>query len=87
LQTAKDFGAEGIKIRCAAVWAARNSRASKCITGPRAVAHAAREHDYGFAEAHTLYGSSASKCWICKGENKPENEKAAVSAPVEAPAN
>jgi len=27
--------------------------------------------DYGFAEAHTVYGKLGVKCWICKGENKP----------------
>jgi small subunit ribosomal protein S3 len=28
--------------------------------------------DYGFAEAHTVYGKLGIKCWICKGENKPQ---------------
>ena len=27
--------------------------------------------DYGFAEAHTVYGKLGIKCWICKGEMKP----------------
>ena len=32
--------------------------------------------DYGFAEALTVYGKLGVKCWICKGENKPEKAKA-----------
>jgi len=28
--------------------------------------------DYGFAEARTVYGKLGIKCWICKGETKPE---------------
>jgi small subunit ribosomal protein S3 len=31
--------------------------------------------DYGFAEAHTLYGKLGVKCWICKGENKPAKKE------------
>ena len=30
--------------------------------------------DYGFAEAHTVYGKLGIKVWICKGENKPDNK-------------
>jgi len=30
--------------------------------------------DYGFAEAKTLYGKLGVKCWICKGENKPQKK-------------
>jgi small subunit ribosomal protein S3 len=30
--------------------------------------------DYGFAEAHTVYGKLGIKCWICKGENKPQKQ-------------
>jgi small subunit ribosomal protein S3 len=38
--------------------------------------------DYGFAEAKTMYGKLGVKCWICKGENKPQ--KAGTSpAPTE----
>jgi small subunit ribosomal protein S3 len=33
--------------------------------------------DYGFAEAHTVYGKLGIKCWICKGENKPTKAQSA----------
>ena len=28
--------------------------------------------DYGFAEAKTVYGKLGIKCWICKGDTKPQ---------------
>jgi len=36
--------------------------------------------DYGFAEANTMYGKLGIKCWICKGENKPQKAKKPESA-------
>jgi small subunit ribosomal protein S3 len=41
--------------------------------------------DYGFAEAHTVYGKLGIKVWVCKGENKPE-KSAPAPARAEAPA-
>jgi small subunit ribosomal protein S3 len=39
--------------------------------------------DYGFAEAKTVYGKLGIKCWVCKGENKPQ--KAQTQPAAEAP--
>jgi small subunit ribosomal protein S3 len=37
--------------------------------------------DYGFAEAHTVYGKLGIKCWICKGETRADKtQKPAVAA-------
>ena len=79
LQTAKDFGAQGIKIRCAGrLGGAELARVEQYHWG-RVPLHTLRaEIDYGFAEANTLYGKLGIKCWICKGEIKPE--KLAVPA-------
>ena len=45
VQTAKDFGAEGIKIRCAGPVGRRGTGAGGAVSlGPRAAAHVAREH-------------------------------------------
>ena len=45
LQTAKDFGAEGIKIRCAGRLGRRGTGAGGAVSlGPGSPAHAAREH-------------------------------------------
>jgi small subunit ribosomal protein S3 len=71
LQTAKDFGAEGIKIRCAGrLGGAELARIEQYHWG-RVPLHTLRaEIDYGFAEANTVYGKLGIKCWVCKGETK-----------------
>jgi len=76
LQTAMDFGAEGIKIRCAGrLGGAELARVETYHEG-RVPLHTLRANiDYGFAEALTVYGKLGVKCWICKGENKPEKAK------------
>src|SRR3954467_4814915 len=73
LQTAMDFGAEGIKIRCAGrLGGAELARVEMYHEG-RVPLHTLRANiDYGFAEANTVYGKLGVKCWICKGEMKPE---------------
>lgn len=86
LQTAKDFGADGIKIRCAGrLGGAELARVEKYHWG-RVPLHTLRANiDYGFAEANTVYGKLGVKCWICRGENKPQKkEPAPASAPAPA---
>lgn len=87
VQTAMDFGAEGIKIRCAGrLGGAELARVESYHEG-RVPLHTLRANiDYGFAEAKTLYGKLGIKCWICTGENKPEHAPAA-SAAAAPPAN
>jgi len=72
VQTAMDFGAEGIKIRCAGrLGGAELARVESYHEG-RVPLHTLRANiDYGFAEANTVYGKLGIKCWICKGEAKP----------------
>ena len=81
LQTAMDFGAEGIKIRCAGrLGGAELARVEQYHWG-RVPLHTLRANiDYGFAEANTVYGKLGVKCWICKGETKAE--KAQPQAPA-----
>jgi small subunit ribosomal protein S3 len=85
LQTAKDFGADGIKIRCAGrLGGAEIARVEKYHWG-RVPLHTLRANiDYGFAEANTVYGKLGVKCWICKGENKPQKREQppVAAAPV-----
>jgi small subunit ribosomal protein S3 len=87
MQTAMDFGAEGIRIRCAGrLGGAEISRSEKYMQG-RVPLHTLRAHiDYGFAEARTVYGKLGIKCWICKGDIKPGNPKAEMAA-APAPTN
>ena len=81
LQTAKDFGAEGIKIRCAGrLGGAELARVEQYHWG-RVPLHTLRaDIDYGFAEANTVYGKLGIKCWICKGEGTATRTKS--TAPV-----
>ena len=86
VQTAMDFGAEGIKIRCAGrLGGAELARVEQYHQG-RVPLHTLRANiEYGFAEANTLYGKLGIKCWICKGETKTEKrEKEAASTTVAA---
>lgn len=82
VQTVRDFGAEGVKIRCAGrLGGAELARAEMYHEG-RVPLHTLRaDIDYGFAEAKTVYGKIGVKCWICKGESTGEKKEAAVSAP------
>src|SRR6516164_8578139 len=77
LQTAKDFGAEGIKIRCAGrLGGAELARVEQYHWG-RVPLHTLRaDIDYGFAEANTVYGKLGIKCWVCKGETKAQPQQA-----------
>lgn len=73
VQTAMDFGAVGIKVRCAGrLGGAELARVETYHEGSVPLHTLRAQIDYGFAEAHTLYGKLGIKCWICKGENKPE---------------
>jgi len=88
LQTAKDFGADGIKIRCAGrLGGSEIARVEKYHWG-RVPLHTLRANiDYGFAEANTVYGKLGIKCWICKGENKPQKKEQQQPATIEVGAN
>ncbi len=84
LQTAMDFGAEGIKIRCAGRLGGAELARVEIYHEGRVPLHTLRANiDYGFAEAFTVYGKLGIKCWICKGENKPEKPKAAETVTIE----
>src|SRR2546423_3206497 len=87
LQTAKDFGAEGIKIRCAGrLGGAELARVEQYHWGRVALRTLRANIEYGFAEANTVYGKLGIKCWICKGEGqkdkpqKPEQRAEPVPA-------
>jgi small subunit ribosomal protein S3 len=73
VQTAMDFGASGIKIRCAGrLGGAELARVEKYHEGSVPLHTLRANIDYGFAEAKTVYGKLGVKCWICKGEMKKE---------------
>jgi len=73
VQTAMDFGADGIKIRCAGRLGGAELARTEMYHEGRVPLHTLRANiDYGFAEANTVYGKLGVKCWICKGETKSE---------------
>lgn len=81
VQTAMDFGALGIKIRCAGrLGGAELARVESYHEGSVPLHTLRANIDYGFAEAHTVYGKLGIKCWICKGETKMEKRAPAPGA-------
>ena len=84
LQTAKDFGAEGIKVRAGGRLGGAELARVEMYHWGRVPLHTLRANiDYGFAEAKTVYGKLGIKCWICKGDVKPK--KKAEMKPEAAP--
>ncbi len=73
VQTTMDFGAQGIKIRCAGrLGGAELARVESYHEG-KVPLHTLREEiDYGFAEAKTVYGKIGVKCWIGLGQMSAE---------------
>jgi small subunit ribosomal protein S3 len=81
VQVAKDFGAKGIKIRCAGrLGGAELGRVEQYHWGSVPLHTLRAEIDYGFAEANTIYGKLGIKCWVCKGEAQPVGKPAAAPA-------
>ena len=89
IQTTMDFGAEGVKIRCAGrLGGAEISRAEWYREGKIPLHTLRTPIDYGFAEAKTTYGVIGVKCWLCKKQEvteqpaeKPERPAGAEPAP------
>src|SRR4051794_20071654 len=85
VQIAMDFGAEGIRVRCAGrLGGAEIARVEKYLEG-RVPLHTLRANIvYGFAEANTMYGKLGIKCWVCKGEKKAEKKAVTETTPLPA---
>jgi small subunit ribosomal protein S3 len=82
VQTTRDFGALGVKIRCAGrLGGAEISRAEWYREGKIPLHTLRTPIDYGFAEANTVYGKIGVKCWICKAEAVAEPEQRKSNAP------
>ena len=73
IQQTMEFGAQGIKLRCAGrLGGAEISRAEWYREGKIPLHTLRQEIDYGFAEANTVYGKIGVKCWLCKPEGAAE---------------
>lgn len=69
LQTAVDFGADGIRIRCAGrLGGADIARAERYREGKVPLQTLRVPIDYGFAEARTVYGIIGVKVWLNRGQ-------------------
>ncbi len=78
MQTTMNFGAKGIKIRCAGrLGGAELARTEGYREGSVPLQTLRADIDYGFAEAATVYGKIGVKVWIYKGQKQLELQKAA----------
>ena len=63
------LGAEGIRIQVAGRLGGVDIARTETQRAGRVPLHTLRESiDYGFAEAHTVYGIIGVKCWLCLKE-------------------
>jgi len=71
VQTAMDFGAEGIRLRCAGrLGGADIARAEWYRKGKVPLQTLRVPIDYGFCEARTVYGVIGVKCWMTTDPDK-----------------
>src|SRR4029078_3156805 len=84
VQTSMDFQATGIKVRCEGrLGGAELARVESYHEGSVPLHTLRANIDYGFAEAHSMYGKLGVKCWICKGENKPQKAEQPQATPIQ----
>jgi len=82
VQTAMDFGADGIRLRCSGRLNGAEISRSEWYREGKVPLHTLRTPiDYGFAEANTVYGKIGVKCWICKKEEAPSEAPVAMAPP------
>src|SRR6266481_4272871 len=86
VQTAMDFGAEGIRLRCSGRLNGAEISRSEWYREGKVPLHTLRTPiDYGFAEANTVYGKIGVKCWICKKEEPTPQSTTSAPPPPPAP--
>jgi len=70
VQMAMSLGVDGIKIQCSGRLGGADIARREWQRQGRIPLHTLRENiDYGFSEAHTVYGKIGVKCWICKKDD------------------
>ena len=81
IQTAMKFGAKGIRVACSGRLGGAEMARYEWYREGRVPLHTLRaDIDYGFAEAHTTYGTIGCKVWVCRGEVLPTKGKDAALA-------
>jgi small subunit ribosomal protein S3 len=89
VQQAMLNGAQGVKIRCAGrLDGAEIARAEKAMVGKVPLQTIRADIDYGFNEAHTVYGLIGVKVWVYLGDIIVKKEKLrGIIEPVGEPEN
>ncbi|HVB99720.1 MAG TPA: 30S ribosomal protein S3 [Candidatus Dormibacteraeota bacterium] len=73
VDSALRFGCKGIKVRVAGrLNGAEIARKEWYLQGRLPLQNLSADIDFGFAEAHTTYGVIGVKCWVYRGENRPD---------------
>lgn len=79
IQVTMEFGAEGVRIRCAGrLGGAEISRAEWHREGKIPLHTLRTPIDYGVTEAHTVYGTIGVKVWLCKKPDVAEVKEVAT---------
>jgi small subunit ribosomal protein S3 len=73
VDSALRFGCKGIKVRVAGrLNGAEIARKEWYLQGRLPLQNLSADIDFGFAQAYTTYGVIGVKCWVYKGENRPD---------------
>lgn len=76
VQLAMDQGALGIKIRCSGRLGGAEIARTEVYREGKVPLHTMRQIiDYGFTEAETVAGKIGIKCWVCKKQEVPAEDK------------
>ena len=82
IQTAMDFGAQGIRLRSSGRLNGAEISRSEWYREGKVPLHTLRTGiDYGFSEANTVYGKIGVKRWICRKEEMAEEPPAQAAPP------
>jgi small subunit ribosomal protein S3 len=80
VDSALRFGCKGIKVRVAGrLNGAEIARKEWYLQGRLPLQNLSADIDFGFAQAYTTYGVIGVKCWIYRGENRPDGLRLEVS--------
>jgi small subunit ribosomal protein S3 len=73
VDSALRFGCKGIKVRVAGrLNGAEIARKEWYLQGRLPLQNLSADIDFGFAQAYTTYGVIGVKCWVYRGENRPD---------------
>jgi len=69
VQLAMSMGAKGIRLQCSGRLGGAEIARTESQRAGSVPLHTLRANvDYGFDEAHTIYGIIGIKCWVCRSE-------------------